>query len=72
MSGLGGAFTVIGTTGMPRRSDMLMSQPIMYIPIRSSDVRHELTLAGALPHEQRRGHATAAMPVMWSPMPPRW
>ena len=38
MSGLGGATTVIGTVGTPRRSDMFTSQPSMYMPIRSSDV----------------------------------
>jgi hypothetical protein len=35
---LGGAATVIGTVGTPSRIDMLMSQPTMYMPIRSSEV----------------------------------
>ena len=36
--------------------------------------RHELALAGALPGEaaRRTTAPAAAMPAMWSPMPPRW
>ena len=73
MSGLGGAATVIGVVGRPSRSDMLMSQPSMYMPMRSSDT----DTSCPSPVRSRAYSAAdtapaAAIPAMWSPIPPRW
>ena len=56
MSGLGGAATVIGTVGTPRRSAMLMSHPIMYMPMRSSDVDTSWPSPVRSRAKQRGGH----------------
>ena len=71
--GLGGEATVIGTVGTPSRALMLMSHPIMYIPMRSS----ETETSWPSPVRSRAKSAAdtapaAARPAMWSPMPPRW
>src|SRR5947208_12060126 len=73
MSGFGGAFTVMGMAGMPSRNDMLMSQPIMYMPMRSNDV--DTSCPSPVRSRANSAAATApaaAMPAMWSPIPPRW
>ena len=56
MSGLGGAATVIGTVGTPRRSAMLMSQPSMYMPMRSSDADTSWPSPVRSRAKQRGGH----------------
>ena len=71
--GFGAVVLVMGTVGRPVRRLMFVSQPIMKAPILSSDVltswpspvRSRTNSAAATP-------PAAAMPVMWSPIPPRW
>ena len=52
---------------------MLTSQPSMYMPIRSSDV--DTSCPSPVRSRANSAAATApaaAIPAMWSPIPPRW
>src|SRR5258706_14665575 len=73
MSGFGVVVRVIGVAGAPRRSLIIVSQPTVKIPMRSSDV--ETSCPRPLRLRAKSAAATPPAPVMpavWSPIAPRW